>query len=164
LDRIVAFIRSLPPPTRDSSLGSTEDAMSGEKVFAQIGCALCQLPAMRTLPAGTAIDGGTYRVPQQFGDKEFFAYSDFLLHDVGTGDGILEAARPEFADSSTANRFRTPPLWGLRYRSWLMHDGKAVTLHQAIMRHSGEASDVVANYEKLTPKARHELDQFLNSL
>jgi CxxC motif-containing protein (DUF1111 family) len=119
---------------------------------------------MKTLPAGTPINGGTYRVPKQLGNREFYPYSDFLLHDVGTGDGVLEAGTQEFVDPSTANRFRTPPLWGLRFRHWLMHDGKAVTPHQAIMRHAGEASDVVASYEKLTPKERYQLEQFLNSL
>jgi len=164
LTRIVAFVRLLPPPERDRDLAGTEDAVRGEKIFSQIGCSLCHVPTMTTLPSGTAINGGTYRIPEQVGNKEIHPYSDFLLHDVGTGDGILQAATSQFIDPATANRFRTPPLWGLRYRVWLMHDGKAVTLHQAIMRHAGEASDVVAKYEKLTPKERHELDQFLNSL
>jgi len=42
--------------------------------------------------------------------------SNFLLHDVGTGDGIPRAAKLEFLDQSTANKFRTPPLCGLRFR------------------------------------------------
>jgi CxxC motif-containing protein (DUF1111 family) len=164
LHRIVQYIRSLPPPGRDRDLAHTEDAVTGEETFSRIGCALCHAPTMKTLPAGTSVNGGTYRVPKPLGSKEFHPYSDFLLHDIGTGDGIIEAATPEFAEPTTANLFRTPPLWGLRFRTWLMHDGKSVTLHQAIMRHSGEASDVVANYERLTPQERHELDQFLNSL
>jgi hypothetical protein len=164
LERIVAFVRTLPLPERDPELASTEDAREGERIFSRIGCALCHVPTMKTLPAGTLINGGTYRVPEKIGGREVHPYSDFLLHDVGTGDGILQATRPEFVDPTTANLFRTPPLWGLRYRSWLTHDGKSVTLHQAIMRHAGEASDVVAKYESLTPKERHQLDQFLNSL
>jgi hypothetical protein len=164
LDRIVAFVRLLPPPNRDRDLAASEDSIKGEKSFSRIGCSLCHVPTMRTLSAGVMINGGAYRIPEELGDKEFHPYSDFLLHDVGTGDGIIQAATPEFMDPSTASRFRTAPLWGVRYRSWLMHDGKSVTLHQAIMRHGGEASNVVARYEQLTPKERHELDQFLNSL
>jgi len=164
LNAIVAFVRSLPPPEPDRDLAATENSTMGRQVFSRIGCALCHVPAMKTLPAGTPINGGTYRVPKQLGNREFYPYSDFLLHDVGTGDGVLEAGTQEFVDPSTANRFRTPPLWGLRFRHWLMHDGKAVTPHQAIMRHAGEASDVVASYEKLTPKERYQLEQFLNSL
>jgi CxxC motif-containing protein (DUF1111 family) len=164
LGKMVAFVRSLPPPERDLELAATEDSVRGKETFSHIGCALCHVPTMKTFPAGTIIDGGAYRVPEQLGSKEFHPYSDFLLHDVGTGDGIVQAAKPEFMDPETANRFRTPPLWGLRYGSWLMHDGKSVTLHQAIMRHTGEASNVVSKYEELSPKERHELDQFLNSL
>jgi len=164
LEKIVAYVRSLPPPERDHDLANTEDAVKGEQMFGRIGCALCHAPNLRTLPTGTAIDGGTYRVPEQIGGKEIHPYSDFLLHDVGSGDGILQAATPELVDPNTANRFRTAPLWGLRYRIWLMHDGKAVTLHQAIMRHAGEATDVITKYERLTPQERHQLDQFLNSL
>lgn len=164
LNTIVAFVRSLPPPEPDRNLGATEGSIKGQGVFSRIGCALCHVPAMKTLPAGTPINGGTYHVPKPLGDREFYPYSDFLLHDVGTGDGVLEAATQDFVDPSTANRFRTPPLWGLHFRHWLMHDGKAVTPHQAIMRHAGEASDVVASYEKLTPKERYQLEQFLNSL
>ena len=164
LNAIVAFVRSLPPPEPDRKLGATERSIMGERVFSRIGCALCHVPAMKTLPAGTPINGGTYHVREALGNREFYPYSDFLLHDIGTGDGVLEAAAQQFVDPSTANRFRTPPLWGLRFRTWLMHDGKAATPHQAIMRHAGEASDVVASYEKLTPKERYQLEQFLNSL
>ena len=164
LEAMVAFVRSLPPPEPDRDLVTTQASIMGQGVFSRIGCALCHVPAMETLPAGTPINGGTYRVPKRLGNREFYPYSDFLLHDVGTGDGVLEAATQQFVDPSTANRFRTPPLWGLRFRKWLMHDGKAKTPHQAIMRHAGEASDVVGNYEKLTPKERYQLEQFLSSL
>ena len=164
LEKIVAFVRALPPPEREKDLAATGDSLRGEQIFSRIGCALCHVTTMRTLPPGSEINGGTYRVPKELGGKDIHPYSDFLLHDVGTGDGILQAATSEFVDLRTANRFRTPPLWGLRYRSWLLHDGKSVTLHQAIMRHGGEASDVTSNYEKLTPVERQQLDQFLNSL
>jgi CxxC motif-containing protein (DUF1111 family) len=98
------------------------------------------------------------------GNKVIEPFSDFLLHDVGTGDGIPQAAKPEFLSQSTANRFRTPPLWGLRFRSWMMHDGKSVTYHQAIMRHGGEASRVRERYEELSPQDKQKLRTFLNSL
>jgi CxxC motif-containing protein (DUF1111 family) len=91
-------------------------------------------------------------------------YSDFLLHDVGTGDGIPQAAKPEYLDQSTADKFRTPPLWGLRFRSWMMHDGNSVTYHQAIMRHRGEATKVRERYEALSPVEKQQLRAFLNSL
>jgi CxxC motif-containing protein (DUF1111 family) len=83
---------------------------------------------------------------------------------VGTGDGIPEAAKPELLNPSTANRFRTPPLWGLHSRSWLMHDGKSTTYDQVMERHHGEADVVRRRYADLSPNEKQELDEFLNSL
>ena len=117
-----------------------------------------------TAPAGSALCGGSDRVSERLGGKTIHPYSDYLLHDVGTGDGIVQSARPQDADQSTANKFRTAPLWGVRTRSWLMHDGKSATYHQAIERHRGEATDSAEQYEKLTPQEKHALRQFLNSL
>jgi len=63
-------------------------------------------------------------VPASVGNMLIHPYSDYLLHDLGTGDGIPQAAKPEYLDQSTTNKFRTAPLWGLRFRSWLIHDGQ----------------------------------------
>ncbi len=164
LERLVEEIRHTEPPARDEQLAGSTDAQEGEKIFAQIGCALCHVSTYRTLPEGTVINGGTYRVPAHLGHKVIHPYSDFLLHDVGTGDGIPQAAKPEYLDQSTANRFRTAPLWGLRFRSWMMHDGKSITYHQAIVRHGGEAAGVRERYEELTPVEKQQLRAFLNSL
>ena len=72
-------------------------------------------PTYKTLPPGTRINGGTYKVPKFIGNTVIHPYGDFLLHDVGTGDGIPQAVKPEYLDQSTANKFRTdsalgPPL------------------------------------------------------
>src|SRR5204863_337318 len=86
-------------------------------------------------------------------------YGDFLLHDVGTGDGIVVAMPEHYGRrmaqvnwkelsmeryDSGANRIRTAPLWGVRMRPMLMHDGASLTLHDAIVRHRGEASGLLA--------------------
>ena len=65
--------------------------------------------------------------------KSLALFSDLLLHDVGTGDGIEQEAAQQ-------NEIRTPALWGLRLRRPLMHDGSAPTVSDAINRHSGEAA------------------------
>ena len=70
-------------------------------------------------------------------DKLIHPFSDFLLHNVGTGDGIVQNGGP-----STRNKLRTPPLWGVRTRNQLMHDGQSLTFNNAILRHGGEASGV----------------------
>jgi CxxC motif-containing protein (DUF1111 family) len=80
-------------------------------------------------------------------------FSDFLLHDVGTGDG-----------SSTRNKLRTPPLWGVRTRTRLMHDGDSLTRNDAILRHGREATSVVDKYRALNTTQKNQLVAFLNSL
>ncbi len=164
LDRLVDEIRHTTPPAQDEQLAAGTDAQAGEKLFNRIGCELCHVETFKTLPPGTKINGGTYTVPDDIGSRTIHPYSDFLLHDVGTGDGIPQAAKPEYLDQSTANKFRTAPLWGVRFRSWMMHDGKSVTYHQAIMRHEGEAAKIRERYERLSPVQKQQLRAFLNSL
>lgn len=164
LERLVDEIRHTSPPVRDASLAVSPDAQAGENLFTQIGCAVCHVPTYKTLPPGTRINGGTYKVPKFLGNAMIHPYSDFLLHDVGTGDGIPQAAKPEYLDQSTANKFRTAPLWGLRFRQGLMHDGDSPGTEAAIKRHAGEATKVRQQFEQLTAAEKHELQQFLNSL
>jgi CxxC motif-containing protein (DUF1111 family) len=164
LERLVDEIRQTSPPARDANLAVSPDAQEGENLFTQIGCAMCHVPTYKTVKPGTRINGGTYKVPKLLGDAVIHPYSDFLLHDVGTGDGIPQAAKPEYLDQSTANKFRTAPLWGLRFRHDLMHDGNSPGTDAAITRHGGEATTVHQRYEHLTPAEKRQLQQFLNSL
>jgi CxxC motif-containing protein (DUF1111 family) len=164
LDRLVDEVRYLAPPPPDPKLRVSLTVKSGEKIFGQIGCQLCHVSTYKTRPAGTQINGGMYVIPDSIGSTTIHPYSDFLLHDVGTGDGIPQAARVEILDPATANKFRTAPLWGLRSRGWLMHDGKSSTYEDAIRRHRGEADAVRRRYEKLSPVARRQLLVFLDSL
>jgi CxxC motif-containing protein (DUF1111 family) len=82
-----------------------------------------------------------------------------LLHNVGTGDGIVQNGSP-----TTRNKLRTPPLWGLRTRNQFMHDGQSLTLNSAILRHAGEAQSVISSYRRLTDARRAQLITFLKSL
>ncbi|MGC1871160.1 MAG: di-heme oxidoredictase family protein [Acidobacteriaceae bacterium] len=164
LDAMVRFLRSTEPVAPDPERSATESAQEGSKIFDRIGCSICHVRTLRTAPAGTKLDGGILTVSARLANKEIHPYSDYLLHDVGTGDGIVQNIRPQDYDEKTANKFRTAPLWGVRYRSWLMHDGKSITYHQAIMRHAGEATDSVRQYMRLTPIQKQDLRLFLNSL
>ncbi len=164
LDDMVRFLRSSEPIAPDPERSATESARAGSKLFDKIGCSICHVRTLRAAPAGSKMLGGTMTVSDRVGDKEIHPFSDYLLHDVGTGDGIIQNIRPQDYDEHTANKFRTAPLWGLRFRSWLMHDGKSITYHQAIMRHSGEASEVIDRYEHLTPREKENIHQFLDSL
>ncbi len=150
-------MRSTKAPARGDI---TADVLAGETVFNQIGCAICHTPTYRTSPAGTPINGGKFTVPAALGDKIIHPYSDFLVHDVGTGDGI--PISPDLA--STANQMRTAPLWALRTRSRLMHDGLTFTLRDAIERHAGQAARVTNAYEASSDSDKKMLEAFLDSL
>ena len=81
---------------------------------------------------------------------------------VGTGDGIPVLPTPEYA--STANKMRTAPLWALRTRNRLMHDGLSYTREDAIARHGGQATPVTNRFKALTDAQRQQLVAFLDSL
>ena len=115
----------------------------------------------RRAPA-PSINGGAFTVPAALGNKIIHPYSDFLLHDVGTGDGI--PILPDAAYAFTASQMRTAPLWALRTRNRLMHDGLSFTLREAIQRHGGQASTVTAQFLALDPAQQALLYRFLESL
>lgn len=153
------FMRSTKAPPRDLALAATADAREGERLFTLIGCHHCHTPTIVTAPAGTLINGGAFVVPAALGDKIIHPYSDFMLHDVGTGDGIVQNG-----GQATRNMLRTPPLWGLRTRARMMHDGESVTRNEAILRHKNEAAPVISNYNSLSTTQKNQLIEFLNSL
>jgi len=159
IDHFAQFIRGTKAPPRDDALAATPDAQAGHDMFVSIGCVTCHIETMSTARAGTLINGGTYRVPDAIGNKIFHPFGDFLLHDVGTGDGIVQGGPPD-----TANKLRTAPLWGLHIRSRFMHDLTSLTLDDAIQRHKGEAQGVTATYNVLSRAQQQQLITFLKSL
>jgi CxxC motif-containing protein (DUF1111 family) len=159
IDHFAQFIRGTMVPPRDEVLAATEAARRGERLFHRVGCSTCHVQSIRTAKAGTVIDGGTFSVPGALGDKIIHPFGDFLLHDVGTGDGIVQVGPQD-----TANKLRTAPLWGLRTKTRFMHDLKSLSLESAIQRHRGEASEVEQRFDELSPEDRADLIAFLNSL
>ncbi len=159
IDRFARFMRASKAPARDAKLAATFDARLGEQLFDKIGCDTCHVATLVTAPAGSVINGGAFVVPDALGNKIIHPYSDFLLHNVGTGDGIVQNGGP-----LTANKLRTPPLWGVRLRSRLMHDHRALTFNEAIQRHGGEATSAVLRFRFLSDQERQQLITFLKSL
>jgi CxxC motif-containing protein (DUF1111 family) len=159
IDHFAAFIRGTKVPPRDTTLAATADAQAGQKLFESVGCNLCHVESMTTLPAGTVVNGGMFTVPDALGNKIIHPFGDFLLHDVGTGDGIFQAGPQD-----TVNKLRTAPLWGLRMKARFMHDLASPTLEDAIGRHAGEARHVTRRFGKLTATEKQQLITFLNSL
>ena len=105
------------------------------------------------------LNGGMYSVPDALGNRVIHPFSDFLLHDVGTGDGIVQVG-----PQNTAAKLRTAPLWGLRMKARFMHDLRSLTLEDAIHRHAGEALHVERQFRDLTASERQQLVTFLKSL
>jgi CxxC motif-containing protein (DUF1111 family) len=159
IDHFAQFIRGTKVPPRDAVLSATAAAQEGQNMFEKIGCATCHVSTIVTAPAGTVIDGGAFTVPEALGNKIIHPYSDFLLHDIETGDGIVQNPPQD-----TANKLRTVPLWGLRMHPRHMHDLASLTLESAIERHGGEAEQVRNRFRELSPKDRQALITFLNSL
>ena len=153
------FMRATKAPSRGPI---TSAVLSGERLFNQIGCAVCHVPSITTAAPGTVINGGALTVPDALGNKTIHPYSDFLLHNIGTGDGIPFLPTAEFA--STANQIRTAPLWALRTRNRLMHDGLTFTRQEAIRRHGGQAASVTRRYNALSNAQKNQLLAFLDSL
>ncbi len=144
IDNFESFMKFLAPLARGPI---TDDARTGEQVFNAIGCNSCHVPSLTT---GTSASPALSR-------KIVPLFSDLLLHDIGTGDGIAqEAAQP--------GEIRTPALWGLRFRRPLMHDGSAMTPADAIRQHAGEASAVMDRYRRASDDMRRALLAFLDSL
>ena len=158
--------RKQASPTRDTRLAATADAQTGASLFHSIGCDICHIASLTTAPAGTLINGGAFTVPAALGNKTFHPYSDFLLHDVGTGDGIAQVNDPNTGqrDQTMKNKLRTAPLWGIRTRNELMHDGENYTRNESILRHANEANGVINNYRSLSTAQKNQLIDFLNSL
>ena len=144
IDNFASFMRLLAPAERAASDEVTRD---GERIFAAIGCAACHTPSLET---------PSHRNPL-FDRRRVALFSDLLLHDVGTGDGIRQG-------SADPDEIRTPALWGLRHRRPLLHDGSAATISDAILRHSGEAALARAGFDRLTADERIAVLRFLNSL
>jgi len=144
IDNFASFMRLLAPVGRGPI---DEVARIGEQVFAAIGCATCHTPVLQTGPSANPL----------FHHRPVPLFSDLLLHDIGTGDGIAQGvAAPE--------EIRTPALWGLRFRRPLLHDGSAATIEDAIRRHNGEADLARRAFDRMAADARAALLAFLRSL
>jgi len=98
-------------------------------------------------------------VPTALGNKIIHPFSDFALHNIGTGDGIVQNA-----GQGTANQMRTAPLWGIRARNRLMHEGLNITISDSIQLHGGQATGARNNFNSLSPGQRSDLIAFVLSL
>jgi CxxC motif-containing protein (DUF1111 family) len=153
------FMRSTLAPAVDEARAATPEAIAGSTLFNQVGCNVCHTRTIVTEPPGALINGGALIVGTTLGSKRIQPFSDFLLHDVGTGDGIVQNG-----GANTRNKVRTVPLWGLRTRGRFMHDGLSQNIEDAIQRHGNQAASVRDAFKALSATDQQRLLAFLRSL
>ncbi len=150
VEKVTAFQRLSSPPPQTPKSG-----MSGEQVFIDVGCADCHLATPYT--TGTATEAALSNV-------QFKPYSDFLLHDMGSlGDFIAQG-------DASGTEFRTPPLWGIRFRDPILHDGRVAAgtlesrIDEAVAFHGGEGAASAVAYAALSDEDHDKIIAFLDSL
>jgi len=158
-DDVLAFADFMAA-TRAPGRGPITAAVTrGDALFSSVGCAVCHTRSFTTAAPGTLINGGAFRVPNALGNKIIRPFSDFALHNIGTGDGIVQNA-----GQGSANQMRTAPLWGIRARNRLMHEGLNITIFDSIQLHAGQATTARNNFNALTAAQRNDLIAFVLSL
>lgn len=154
VNEVVAYLKTLKAPIQRQK--NDGEVAYGKNLFTQIKCTSCHIPQLQT--GLSNIDA--------LSNKTFFPYTDLLLHDVGAGldDGYTEG-------NAKSYEWRTPPLWGLGLslgsqggQYFLMHDGRARSIEQAIEMHGGEATQSKNNYSQLSAADKAALIEFLKSL
>ncbi len=148
----------------------TSQTTAGKAVFESTGCNICHIESFTTAQNVTlrTTNGSKTAVIGSLSNVAFTPYSDFLLHDMGSGDSGGIPFQPHGTGQATLTMWRTSPLWGLSNvlvkAGGLMHDNTSLTIDAAIRRHGGEAATVVANYEALNSTDSANLLAFLGSL
>jgi CxxC motif-containing protein (DUF1111 family) len=157
------FMTFLAPPPVDTSDAVAVSA--GRTVFGNTGCASCH--ADGTMATGALATASTFRTPATTdngvpGNFAFHPFSDFLIHDMGAlGDQI--GINPGETVAQT-RQMRTAPLWGLRFRNKLLHDGRASDVATAVRAHDGQAAAARDAFNRLSSADQHNLVQFVRSL
>jgi len=164
------FMTALAPTPRDFSDRAAVDR--GAPIFTRVGCNGCHVTTTFRTPSSPrpvtiGSSGESIRVPGNFA---FNPYSDFLKHDMGAlGDRIGEAPPDDPAVAgpdtvATTRQMRTAPLWGIRFRNRLLHDGRTTDIATAVRAHDGQAAASRNAFNALSSTERHNLIQFVRSL
>ena len=150
LGHLSDYIRFLAAPAPEPGLSDAarDTVARGAALFGQIGCSSCHRQELRTGPSST----------MALAERVIRPYSDLLLHDLGE-----ELADVCGADAAP-RELRTAPLWGLRHRARLLHDGRAGDVTTAIRAHGGEATAARDAFLALPEEARRAVIRFLGSL
>jgi CxxC motif-containing protein (DUF1111 family) len=151
---VVFYLLTLKEPIQRNTTDA--DVIAGKQVFVNINCGKCHTPQLTTGPSSIA----------PLSNKSFSPYTDLLLHDMGNGlnDGYTEG-------TALTQEWRTPPLWGLGLshnsqggRYFLLHDGRAGSIEEAILLHGGEAQNSRNLFQQLNAQQKQQILKFLESL
>lgn len=151
---VVFYLKTLKAPVPRNP--NDPEVLSGKQIFTSISCDKCHVPQMQT----------GYSPVAALSNKTFFPYTDQLLHDMGSAldDGYTEG-------TALSSEWRTPALWGLGLsknsqggRYFLLHDGRARSIEEAILLHGGEATQSKNGFHQLTQADKKKLLTFLESL
>lgn len=143
------YVRAIAIPWR------AEPAARGPALFQQAQCSVCHVPALHTR--------ADYPIPH-LADLDAPIYTDLLLHDMG------DALSDSLADgdgAATPRLWRTAPLIGLRFSREFLHDGRAVTLRDAVLAHGGAGSEAAPSAQlflNLSTDDQQALLDFVGSL
>ncbi|MCB0633206.1 MAG: di-heme oxidoredictase family protein [Saprospiraceae bacterium] len=154
LERVVRYLSTLAVPARRGV--DDPKVLLGKELFTQMKCTSCHIPKMQT-GSDSDIDA--------LNNQMIYPYTDLLLHDMGEG---LADHRPDFM--ANGREWRTPPLWGIGMiptvngHSYLLHDGRARNLEEAILWHGGEAGAAKTAFEERSAVERAAVITFLESL
>jgi hypothetical protein len=174
LSALHIFDTNMERPTQDQL---TPDAAAGAVVFSDVGCARCHVPFLDTDSPML-----TYSFPEVLAKPNFNVYyaadlsqspagfdlnpggglrvslfSDLRRHDMGLG--LAE----DFGDNLDAE-YVTARLWGIADTAPYLHDGRALTLTDAILMHGGDAQVERDAFDVLPAQQRIELLTFLRTL
>jgi CxxC motif-containing protein (DUF1111 family) len=154
INNVVFYLRTLKAPVPRNE--DDPEVMNGKQLFSEIGCNSCHIPDWTT-PVSD--------IPS-LSNRDFHPYTDLLLHDMGPAldDGYTEG-------SALPSEWRTPPLWGLGLSKnsqggsyFLLHDGRAHSIEEAILLHGGEAAASRDAFQQLSEDQKKALIAFLESL
>lgn len=154
LSRVSLYSETLAVPLRRD--WDDAQVLQGKEAFTKVGCYGCHVPKLVT---------GDYSRHTEFSNQTIFPYTDLLLHDMGVG---LADNRPD--GLATGTEWKTPPLWGIglihvvNQHTFLLHDGRARNVEEAILWHGGEAENAKEAFKSLTKTEREALIKFVNSL
>jgi CxxC motif-containing protein (DUF1111 family) len=153
LQQVVFYLQTIAVPAQRNY--TTETIVKGKQLFVQLNCSGCHLPKMQT---------GSNTIAS-LNNQTIRPYTDLLLHDMG--EGLADGAADFLA---TGNEWRTAPLWGIgmiktvNKQVFLLHDGRARNIEEAILWHGGEAEKSKTGFTRLSKSEREAVLQFLENL